>query len=450
MRTLAPGRRRKLTLLQLVAATYLMASGGPFGIEELVQDCGYPLAVALLFVIPLIWSLPVALMVGELSAAIPAEGGFYVWVRRAMGPFWGFQEAWLSLMSSVFDMAVYPTLFVLSLGRIWPPAAQGENGFLIGAAFVVACVAWNFCGARSVGKGSIVLGILLFSPFVVIVGLALINPGSWSGQAAGPTARPDWLAGILVAMWNYMGWDNASTVAAEVEEPQRIYPRVMLLALAAAVFGYVIPIAALWLARLSPAEWATGSWVRIGTLMAGPWLAVVVLLATMVSTLGSFNSLTLSLSRLPLAMAVDGLAPRLFVRQLPNAVPWVSLTACGIAWIAALRLSFDRLLVLDILLYGGSLILEFLALVLLRVREPEMPRPFTAPGGLWGAVLLGLGPAALLAAAAIHSRHEQIGGISAFAVGAAIMALGVVCYGGIRLRTVQVSAVRPPRPPVEP
>src|ERR1700692_2476245 len=113
--------RGKLTLIPLVAATYFMVSGGPYGLEELVQDSGYKLAVVILFAIPLVWSLPTGLMVGELSAAIPAEGGFYVWVRRAMGPFWGFQEAWLSLMSSVLDLAAYTALFVLSLGQIWPP-----------------------------------------------------------------------------------------------------------------------------------------------------------------------------------------------------------------------------------------------------------------------------------------------------------------------------------------
>src|ERR1700680_4127486 len=135
-----PNPRRKLTLIPLVAATYFMVSGGPYGLEELVQDSGYKLALVILFVIPLIWSLPTALMVGELSAAIPAEGGFYVWVRRAMGPFWGFQEAWLSLMSSIFDMGAYPTVAVLYLGRIWPQATQGNNGVMIGAAILLACL----------------------------------------------------------------------------------------------------------------------------------------------------------------------------------------------------------------------------------------------------------------------------------------------------------------------
>ncbi len=70
--------------------------------------------------LPLLWSLPTALMIGELASAIPAEGGFYVWVLRAMGRFWGFQEAWLSLVASIFDMAIYPTLFVAYLVRLFP------------------------------------------------------------------------------------------------------------------------------------------------------------------------------------------------------------------------------------------------------------------------------------------------------------------------------------------
>ena len=72
----------------------------------------------LLLCLPFLWSLPTALMIGELASALPAEGGFYVWVRRALGPFWGFQEAWLSLAASIFDMAIYPTLFTLYLGRL--------------------------------------------------------------------------------------------------------------------------------------------------------------------------------------------------------------------------------------------------------------------------------------------------------------------------------------------
>ena len=78
----------KITLLPLIATTYLMVSGGPYGIEELIQKCGYLTTVLVLVITPLVWSLPTAMMVGELSAAIPEEGGYYAWARRA-GPVLG-------------------------------------------------------------------------------------------------------------------------------------------------------------------------------------------------------------------------------------------------------------------------------------------------------------------------------------------------------------------------
>jgi amino acid transporter len=427
--------RRKVNLPQLAAATYLMVSGGPYGIEELVRTCGYPLALILLFAIPLLWSLPVALMVGELSAAIPAEGGFYVWVGRAMGPFWGFQEAWLSLTASVFDMAVYPTVFVLSLGRLWPPATQGANGFFIGAGFVVICMVWNLFGATAVGEGAEIIGVLLLGPFVVMAVMAFFRhmPPVGAVSAGGP-AHPDWAGGVLVAMWNYMGWDNASTIAGEVENPQRTYPRVMMLSLAAVLLSYVIPIAAVWRMQVPVAQWATGSWVNFASQAAGQWLGIATLLGAMVSTLGSFNSLTLSLSRLPMVLAQDGYAPRFLARTLPNGVPWAALITCGIGWAAALQLNFDRLLMLDILLYGASLILEFIALARLRIREPKLRRPFVVPGGRTTALLLGAGPAVLLITAAIRSHDEKMGGLSALGVGLVIMAGGAVSYGMTRWR----------------
>jgi amino acid transporter len=92
----------------LITATYFMVAGGPYGLEDLIGRTGYAAAFAVLILTPLLWSLPTALMVSELATALPEEGGFYVWVRRGLGPFWGFQETWLSLAGSVFDMALYP------------------------------------------------------------------------------------------------------------------------------------------------------------------------------------------------------------------------------------------------------------------------------------------------------------------------------------------------------
>lgn len=430
MRKTHSGQRRKLTVLSLAAATYFMVSGGPYGMEELVQDAGYKLAIIILFLTPLIWSLPTGLMVGELAAAMPDEGGFYVWVRRAMGPFWGFQEAWLSLVSSIFDMAIYPTVFVLYLGRLWPAAAAGHRGVAIAAGMILVCLAWNLFGAKAVGSGSIWLGMLMLSPFVLITLYAFFRHVTL-GKA--PPAQGSLLTGVLVAMWNYMGWDNASTVANEVENPQKTYPRVMLLTLAAIFLSYVIPVLAVWHLHVQADIWATGSWASIASMVVGPWLGLALVAAAMISEFGTFNSLVMSYSHLPVAMAEDGHLPKIFTRKLKNGSPWVAILVLGVAWAASLGLSFDKLIMLDILLYGASLILEFLALIVLRIREPQMVRPFRVPGGLIGAIAIAVGPTALLVIALIKNRGEQLdlgrlGSMSQLGFGLILVALGVVYY----------------------
>ena len=118
----------RLTLWPLVAATFFMVSGGTYGTEDIVHGAGYGRAILILLLTPILWSLPTAFMIGELSSALPFEGGYYAWVRRAMGNFWGFQEAWLSLVASIFDMAIYPTLFVLYLNCLFPWFAKDIAG----------------------------------------------------------------------------------------------------------------------------------------------------------------------------------------------------------------------------------------------------------------------------------------------------------------------------------
>jgi len=120
-------KRGGLRLFPLIAATFFMVSGGPYGIEDTLGGAGYFGALLILAIVPFVWSLPTTLMIGELASAMPAEGGFYVWVRRAFGPFWGYQEAWLSLAASIFDMAIYPTLSVLYLGRLFPAWTAGSE-----------------------------------------------------------------------------------------------------------------------------------------------------------------------------------------------------------------------------------------------------------------------------------------------------------------------------------
>ncbi len=421
-------RVRKLRMLPLLAATYFMVSGGPYGLEDIIGFAGYGRALLLLFLLPFVWSLPTALMIGELAASVPEEGGFYAWVRRAMGPFWGFQEVWLSLAASVFDMAIYPTIFVSYLGRVAPSLTRGHRGLLLEIAVVVLAALWNLRGAASVGEGSVWMWLVALCPFIALTGFAIWTGSHTAHAALGPPTHLDLPAAILVAMWNYMGWDNATTIASEVEDPQRTYPRVMLLAAAMVMLTYLVPIAAVAWAGIPPERFSTGAWVDAAHLLGGSSLAVCVVLAGSLDSMGTFNALTLSYTRLPYAMACDGLLPRALARRNAANVPWVALLVCAVCWALALNLTFERLISIDVLLWGMSLILEFAALVLLRRHEPDLPRPFRIPGRTWVAVLLATGPVVLMLFALWAARGEHVGRVPASLFALGIAALGLPLY----------------------
>lgn len=427
-----------MRLLPLVAATYFMVAGGPYGLEDILGKAGYWRALWLLLAVPVVWSLPTSLMVGELASALPEEGGYYCWVRRALGGFWGFQEAWLSLAASVFDMAIYPVIFVLYLGRIEPAWTAGARGTMWALAVIVLCAVWNLRGARAVGEGSVGLFCVLLSPFVVLTAVGL-----WKGLAGGhggggfsalkaPVVGGDFAGAVSVALWNYMGWDNASTVAQEVEEPQRNYPRAMLMAVGLVALTYVLPLAAVGLAGIPADRFSTGAWTDAARELVGPWLALCVVLGGTINGLGMFNALLMSYARVPWVLAEEGLLPKVVARKNAWGVPWVSVVLCSVAWALALGLSFERLISIDLVLYGAALLLEFVALVVLRVKEPGLLRPFRVPGGLWGAVGVGIAPAGLIGFALWTARGERVGGLPALVFAGIVAVTGPIFYGVAR------------------
>jgi amino acid transporter len=419
-------RFRRMRLLPLVAATFFMVSGGPYGIEDIIGGAGYTWAFVLLLSLPILWSFPTALMIGELASALPAEGGFYVWVRRALGPFWGFQEAWLSLAASIFDMAIYPTLFTLYLSRLAPSLTAGHRAVWWSLAVLAACLVWNLLGAASVGSGSIWLMCLLMAPFAVLV-IAGMRHGP-SAAAPATSHSLDFATAFLVALWNYMGWDNASTVASEVERPQHNYPRAMVGAAVLVAICYVVPTLAARIAGMQPETFSTGSWAVAARMLVGPWLGLAIVAGGMINGFGMCNALMLSYTRLPVALARDGFLPRFVARHNRAGAPWVAIILCAVGWGLSVNLTFERLISIDLVLYGGSLILEFVALAVLRWREPELVRPFRIAGGTTACVLLGIPPTILIAVALFMARGEKIAELPALGVASAIAVLGPVAY----------------------
>jgi amino acid transporter len=190
---------------------------------------------------------------------------------------------------------------------------------------------------------------------------------------------------------------------------------------------YILPLIAVALMGISVANFSTGSWADAARTMGGPLLWGGVVVGGAINGFGMFNVLMMSYTRLPLAMADDRMLPQIVTKKNSRGVPYVSVLLCALGWALALKLPFERLISIDLILYGVSLILEFVALVVLRLREPGLKRPFKA-GNLAIACALGVGPTALIGYALYASRDERVGPISAALFALLVALVGPALY----------------------
>jgi len=417
-------RARRLNFLALVCVIFFVVSGGAYGLEPLVGAVNAGWAVVLVITTPLAWSLPIALMVAELASAMPVEGGYYVWVREGLGDFCGVQEGCWTICYTAVDMAIYPVLFVNYLAYFYPSLALDENSsaawpvmlwrWLIAVMLIAAAFLINCRGARAVGRNATFTTGLVLIPFAVLVVYGFSRKGA---ATAAITAVAHGLAGkhnagllalgISTVLWNYCGWDNVSTFAGEVNDAQRNYPRALLSALPLTMMAYLLPLLAGIAVTVDASVWnESAGWPVIAQLIGGRWLGFLVAAAALVSAWSLFNSQLLYVSRLPYAMARDGWLPAAFSKiSTRTGVPVVALAASCLVSSLFAALPFGKLVVIDILLYSSALLLEFLALIALRHKRPEMKRPFRVPGGWFGLVLVTLAPmscAAVVVAASLY------------------------------------------------
>lgn len=432
--------RRQLTLLPLVMVMFFTVSGGAYGLEDLIGASGPGMGLLLIVITPLIWSLPTALMVAELSSAMPVQGGYYAWVKKALGPFWGFQEGWWSWITSFVDMAIYPVLFADYLSTLLVQQFDfhllEENALAHWAVTLV--VIWslallNLRGAKTVGDSSNFFGLFILAPFFVMALLGLyrlfVNPTPvWQ-----PFIPPDSTVlgafglGLFVVMWNYLGWDGVSTVAEEIDNPKRNYPRALALTIPLVTLAYLLPALAGLAASPDWSGWTAGYFPVIAEAIGGPWLGAWLAIGGLVSAVGLFNALMLSISRIPFVMAEDGYLPRAITSIHPTyGTPWVAILLCASIYSLFTLSAFASLVVVDVMVYSASLMLEFAALIALRRSMPNLKRPFRVPGGWIGISLVTLLPAGVLLLAVISTVQEE--GISALYLSIAAIATGPLLY----------------------
>jgi len=418
--------RRTLGLPGLIALTFFCVAGGPYGLEDTVGAAGPMFALLALLVLPWLWSFPTALMTAELSSAMPEEGGYVVWVERAFGRFWGFQEGWLSWLTSFADNALYPVMFVDYLAYLSGDLHPADR-WLIGVTFTAAITWLNIRGIQLVGASSVIFGLLVLAPFAVLVflGTPQVDPSRWLAQSG----QLEWALFLSVLLWNTCGWDNAGCCAGEVQRPHRTYPRAMASTVVLVTLVYLLPTAVGVGVDAEWNLWQEGYFPKVAAQIGGPWLGTWLTVTGLVSAVGLFSALLCTSARVPYAMSARGTLPALFKKLHPrHATPWVAILVNSAGVALLIPFSFQDLVQVDMFLYALALVLEFAALVWLRFKAPEMARPYRVPLGKAGAIALSAPPVALcLVSMALANNLTKLISISG-------IGLGLIVYRSIALQ----------------
>ena len=316
------------------------------------------------------------------------------------------------------------------------PVLAGHK-MLVGGSLIVGTALVNLSGPKTLGRGAIVATLVLLFPFLMfafatlVLGagvVPLVHAGESANAGSTVGTSVSWGAALSIVLWNYMGWDNASTFVTTVEKPNRTYPVGMMITVVLVTLTYLLPVVALQRRGVDVSRWQTGEWVLFLRTTMGKTFGVWVAAGGALGAAVTFNALTLSYSRLPLAMAQMKMFPRAFQRVNAAGVPILSIGVLSLLYVLSLSLDFKKLVALDVLLYGASLALEFVALIVLRVREPDRQRPFRIPGGMAGLVVLSLVPMGVIAIVGVSILGGGDGAGTAVALSLGVVVTGVVAY----------------------
>ena len=396
---------RALTVIPAAAVILANIIGTGVFVKARVMTCnvGTPEMVLVVWLVAGLLTLAGALIYAELGAMMPRSGGEYHFLGAAFGPRWAFLYGWtktIALGASVAAAAIIMVMFLNDLvgGTLSPLAIQ-----LLSVLVVAVGTAVNLMTVRSCGNTATILTLTKIAlVLLVALGAYFIADGSWQNyslNSAGGTCEgvPEGArlgvkgfgAAMLGALWGYNGWAVIAALGGEIKNPGRTLPRALVGGTLAVIALYLF-INTAYFYVLTPAEVASVAETssvagEVAFRSFGPWISAVLLIGLMLSAYGTLHTTVLSGSRVPFALAQDGLLPSALARISANKVPAVAVVAIGV-WSVVLAVSgtFDILTDIYIFVLWVFFGLNGAALFVLRRRMPDAERPYRA----WGYPLM--------------------------------------------------------------
>jgi len=405
-------------------------TGGPFGLETMVTTSGPGMTLLYHLIIPIFWCIPVSLVSAELTTAMPVEGGFYRWTRAAFGDFWGFLAGWWNWSASFLMGGSYAVLFADYL-TFYFPQIHGWRHVLV-SLVLIAFVTWlNIRGIQMVGKASTICEIFIFIP---VIAMTVLGLAKWHHNPFVPIVPPDrplskvFGVGLALGLWLYSGYEQLSSVAEEVENPQRTFPHALALVVPLSIATYFLPTLAALASVDNWQSWKDGYFSIAAQQIGGPWLGSLMTVGAMVGIMALLNSTVLTSTRMPSTLAEDGYLPRFLTRKHPRyGTPWIAILISAAIYASLALHTLGQLISIYAWLRGATTVMTVLSAWGLRNKRPDLPRAFRIPAGRSGLVYVIVLPTVMTAIALYFSDPV------ALRWGPWALAAGPVVYGIVKL-----------------
>ncbi len=448
-------KRVRMRLITAVVFVFTLTCSGSFGMEDVVSSSGPGLTLILILVLPLVWSVPLAFVSSELSAMIPEAGGLYRWIRRGMGEYWSFQAGWWWTLSLYVDSAVYVAMALDYMQNQWGFGAAERA--MIGVAIVAVFTFVNIKGLDLTGWALIVIQVVVLVPLLIFTVYGVFKG---TGNAFSPVLVPgeslltSLNLGLAIMMWMYSGWESIGTLAGEIEEPQRVIPRALLITTPIVIFVYFVTVwASIRIARVDgPDNWMmmwTGGggvdFVVAAKLVGGSAFGYLLLISAIFSNIGLYAGYLATGARPAFQMSRDRLFPRFFGKTHPSwGTPWVAILVMGLVNAVLINFNFSALITIDVFLLMFPYVLIYLTAMILRLKEPDAVRPFRVPMPTW---LLGCWvffPIAIaIIALFVNGTDWMIGGLAGVLTGPIAYLIFKSVYKGTTDEALEGSTITP-------
>lgn len=378
-----------------------------------------PVAIVLLWIAGGMYTLLGASLLTELGVMLPQAGGYYGYVRRAFGNTAGFAVGWTDWLMYCSILGYLSIAIAEFISTLIPLSASGVR--MLGLSMLVAIVLLQWLGIRVSSQFQEVTTSLKCVAFLVLIAACLFV--SARGHASAGAASPTTFTGLVIALQaiviTYGGWQSPLYFVEEDRDPARDLPRTMIGGVLSVVAVYVlVNIALLKILPMSELSGATLPAADAANVLAGAHGRSLITILSVISLVPVLNAVIMMGTRVLFAMARD----RLFwsrgsivnaggtpgVAMLLTAAISLSLIATG---------TFQRLVAMTSFFLMANYSVCCLALMVLRHREPDLPRPYRAWGYPWSVWMVVIGGVIFLVAMLIGDSFNGLAALGLLAVG---------------------------------